>query len=132
MYNYQTKILIEKNYDFSQVKPDKQKQLTESSGYDFSLVDVVSYLKKQSKDFTEETDLLKDIDETIKNIVISHHSDTQTPNPFGEPSGEKKEPTKEDVLSAIDGLKIMYDLEPDNEAYKEAIEGLELYLETMP
>jgi len=132
MYNYQTKILIEKNYDFSQVKPEKQRQLTEANGYDFSLVDIVSYLKKQSKDFTEETDLLKDIDVTIKNIVISHHSDSQTPSPFEEPAQERKEPTKEDVLSAIDGLKIMYDLEPDNDAYKEAIEGLELYLETMP
>ena len=52
MYKYQVPILLEKNYDFSAVKSEKQKQLTEINGYDFSLVDVVQYLKKESKNFS--------------------------------------------------------------------------------
>ena len=114
MYIYQTQILLKENYDFSKVKPEGQKQLTELSGYDFSLVDVVQYLKKVSKNFTENQPFPEEIDRTIVKIVESHHSDTQTPNPLKkEDSGASNAKQISDIEDLISTLK---DLEGNEEA----------------
>ena len=115
MYKYQTPILLKENYDFSKVKPEGQKQLTELSGYDFSLVDVVQYLKKVSKNFTENQPFPEEIDRTIVKIVESHHSDTQTPNPLKkeEDSGASNAKQISDIEDLISTLK---DLEGNEEA----------------
>lgn len=101
MYQYQTPILIKEKYDFSKVKPEGQKELSEMMGYDFTLVDVVQYLKKISKNFTEQDTLSLEIDKTIANIVEAHHSDTQTPNPL-KPSVPDETPSVPDVVSTIE------------------------------
>lgn len=114
MYKYQVPILLEKNYDFSAVKSEKQKQLTEINGYDFSLVDVVQYLKKESKNFSEHTPLLEEIDKTIGMIVVDYAKSKQLPNPFGGKSeGEK---ATKDVVSQV---------EEEIQSIKDAIEYLE-------
>ncbi len=69
MYKYQTQILIEKNFDFSIVSPEKQKMLSEINGFDFSLIDIVQYLKKQSKNFTEQNPMLEAIDKAIVRVI---------------------------------------------------------------
>lgn len=129
MYKYQVPILLEKNYDFSAVKSEKQKQLTEINGYDFSLVDVVQYLKKESKNFSEHTPLLEEIDKTIIKIVDDYSKSVQAESPVKE--GEVKAPTKEDFISVIEGLEVQAELDPENPIYQSIIDGLKIQLELM-
>jgi len=78
MYKYQTQILIEKNFDFSIVSPEKQKMLSEINGFDFSLIDIVQYLKKQSKNFTEQNPMLEAIDKAIVRVIEKSSKDLGT------------------------------------------------------
>lgn len=117
MYQYQTPILIKEKYDFSKVKPEGQKELSEMMGYDFTLVDVVQYLKKISKNFTEQDTLSVEIDKTISKIVESHHTDTQTPNPLkkSEPEDSKADNAKQ-ISDIEDLIATLKDLEGNEEA----------------
>ena len=104
MYNYQTQILIEKNYNFSSVSPEKQKRLSEINGYDFSLIDIVQYLKKQSKNFTEQSPILEAIDKAIVRAVDKYHKDSGTPNPLKPEAPEKEEKNVEQKIREIEDL----------------------------
>lgn len=116
MYNYQTKILIEKNYDFSSVSPEKQKRLSEINGYDFSLTDLVQFLKKQSKNFTEHDPFLDAIDKSIVRAVDRHHKDTQTPNPLEKDMPKGGVDKAKEISDIEDVISTLKDLEGNEEA----------------
>lgn len=135
MYKYQVPILLEKNYDFSAVKSEKQKQLTEINGYDFSLVDVVQYLKKESKNFSEHTPLLEEIDKTIIKIVDDYSKSVQAESPVKESAQEVKEAVEDETIisvrEAIESMKAFLTIDPNNVSTQEAIKSMEDYLQLL-
>lgn len=118
MYKYQIPILLKENYDFSKVKSDGQKELSETLGYDFSLVDIIAYEKKISKNFTEQAPFPIEIDRTIAMIIEKHHNDTGTPNPL-----KKEEQTPAPVPSDVKGA--VNQIQEEIDSIKFALEYLQ-------
>ena len=125
MYNYQTQILIEKNYDFSSVSPEKQKRLSEINGYDFSLIDLVQYLKKQSKNFKEHNPFLEAIDKSIVRAIDRHHKDTQTKNPLDANAPTVEDEARAKQISDIEDLIFVLQDIQDNEEAENLLETLQ-------
>ncbi len=82
MYNYQTAILVNKGYDFNNVFASEQAQLTKMQGFQFTLPEVVGFLKSQSKNFTVESPMNIEVDKSIYSIVNSYHTQMGSANPF--------------------------------------------------
>ena len=111
MYQYQTQELIKSGFDFSSVFPDKQKSLTEMSGFDFTLSDIVQYLEKESKNFKEHSALLDDVDRTILIAVDAWKKESGEPEPTPEPAASPEEKKKK-MQSRVNLLKVMQKKKP--------------------
>lgn len=115
MYQYQTQELIKSGFDFSSVFPDKQKSLTEMSGFDFTLSDIVQYLEKESKNFKEHSALLDDVDRTILIAVDAWKKESgqaePEPMPTPEPAASPEEKKKK-MQSRVNLLKVMQKKKP--------------------
>lgn len=138
MYSYKTAILIEKGYDFSLVYGQAQEQLNALQGFKFTLPEVVSFLKVQSKDFTVELPSLVEKDESIAKLVDTYHIESNTISPFYEEPVPEPAPIpvkSESVLKLekeISTLNDLIDMEDDeNEIikYKNEIKVLEELIE---
>ena len=57
MQLYKTKKLIENGVNFSAIYSNKQEQVKDLTGFDFNLSNIVSFLKKQTSDFTVQNSL---------------------------------------------------------------------------
>jgi hypothetical protein len=66
---YNVKNLVDNNYDFSVVFNEKQDSIRKSTGLDFNLSEIVSFLQKQTNNFTIESPIAKDLDEAIFKVV---------------------------------------------------------------
>ena len=111
MYQYQTQELIKSGFDFSSVFPDKQKSLTEMSGFDFTLSDIVQYLEKESKNFKEHSALLDDVDRTILIAVDAWKKESGEPEPTPEPAASPEEKKKK-MQSRVNLLNVMQKKKP--------------------
>jgi hypothetical protein len=98
-YSYKTQELLEQKVDFSIMFPDKQKVVKEMTGFDFSLPEIVSFLRTSTDNFTKENPIALDVDREIyatyltwkeKQGVPREPSPTPMPEPSPEASPEEK------------------------------------------
>ena len=76
---YKIQELVESGFDFSQVYPEKQQAVRESTGLDFDLAGVVKFLQRQTNNFTTENPVAKDLDNAVFVLVEKWKSESGTP-----------------------------------------------------
>jgi len=122
---YKIQSLVDNNYDFKQLYPDKQDAVRKATGMDFYLDSIVSFLQRQTNNFTIENSIAHDLDNAIYEIVERYNAEKgkmELPEP--EESGLEKteEETRVEILEAIELLEMLG--EDADEATKEALEIL--------
>ena len=116
---YKIQQLVESNFDFSQVYPEKQKAVREGTGLDFDLAGIVKFLQRQTNNFTTENPVAQDLDNAVYVLVQKWESETKAPEPVEEESKEIEEVKKE--------LEVIEKTEEEKQAeIREAIEVLEM------
>lgn len=116
---YKIQELVDSGFDFSQVYPEKQQAVRESTGLDFDLAGVVNFLQRQTNNFTTENPVAKDLDNAVFVLVEKWKSESGTPKAEAVEEEEKVEVEKE--------LKVAEKTEEEKQAeIREAIEVLEM------
>lgn len=120
---YKIQELVENGFDFSQVYPDKQQAVRESTGLDFDLVGIVKFLQRQTNNFTTDNPVAKDLDNAVFVLVQKWQGESGgTPEP--EPVEDKSEQEKDEVKKE---LAVVEKTEEEKQAeIREAIEVLEM------
>ncbi len=131
-YSYKTQELIEKGVDFSTLFPEKQAAVQQMTGVDFSLPQIVEFIKVQTDGFTKENLLALDLDKYINGIYLKYTTAKEKETaPETEPA--PAEPTKEDLQSSLEGLETMLEYAKGKEKkdIKAQIDGIKTMLELM-
>lgn len=128
---YKIQPLVESNFDFSQVYPEKQQSVRGSTGLDFDLAGIVKFLQRQTNNFTTENPVAQDLDNAVFVLVEKWKSESKgeepTPAPVEDKAVEKTEEEKqEEIREAIEVLEMLGD-ELDEEQ-KDALEILKSLL----
>jgi hypothetical protein len=118
---YKIQELVENGFDFSQVYPEKQQAVRESTGLDFDLAGIVKFLQRQTNNFTTENPVAKDLDNAVFVLVQKWQGERGgTPEP--EPVEDK--PVEEEVKKQVE---VVEKTEEEKQAeIREAIEVLEM------
>lgn len=117
---YKIQELVENGFDFSQVYPEKQQAVRESTGLDFDLAGIVKFLQRQTNNFTTENPVAKDLDNAVFVLVQKWQGESGTPEP--EPVEDKS--AEEEVKKQ---LEVVEKTEEEKQAeIREAIEVLEM------
>ena len=131
---YKIQPLVESNFDFSQVYPEKQQAVRGSTGLDFDLAGIVKFLQRQTNNFTTENPVAQDLDNAVFVLVEKWKGESKgeepTPapaEPVEEKAVEKTEEEKaQEIREAIEVLEMLGD-ELDEEQ-KDALEILKSLL----
>jgi hypothetical protein len=111
-YSYKTHKLLDEGVNFGKVYSDKQDVVKEMTGFDFNLSNIVSFLKKETDNFTKTVELALDLDRHIYAIYLKWVSEgsqsirTQTPIevPTETPTSSSK---KQDLADRLELLNEM-------------------------
>ena len=118
-YSYKTKELLDSKVNFASIYFDKQERIKEMTGFDFSLADIVRYIKSETENFQNYIELAVEIDKAIYGIYNNWVRETgqkeAEPTPAPSPAAE---PSEDDTIEAIE---LMFELLPDDDT-QEAIE----------
>ena len=79
-YNYKTQSLIAEGVDFRKVYSDKQEVVKEMTMFDFNLSNIVSFMKKETDNFSKKIELALDLDRHINAIYLKWLS-SEKPTP---------------------------------------------------
>lgn len=123
---YKIQKLVEQDYDFSAIYPEKQNEVKEASGLDFSVFEIVKYLQKQTNNFTIENTIAKDLDDAIYKLVEKYESEQKKPEEIKEVIEEEEvsdvlnEKQLRDLKDTLDGMELIYDdlSDEDKEVYQ--------------
>lgn len=121
--SYKIKKLVDEGFDFNSLFPEKQKEARLSTSLNFTLSEVVEFLRKQTNDFREDFPLAQDLDDSIYRLYEKQKAKGKEVEVEVE---EQKELTKEEIQESIDGLQLLADM-GDQDAV-DTIEGLKLLL----
>lgn len=118
---YKIQELVENGFDFSQVYPEKQQAVRESTGLDFDLAGIVKFLQRQTNNFTTENPVAKDLDNAVFVLVQKWQGERgETP----EPKPVEDKPVEEEVKKQVE---VVEKTEEEKQAeIREAIEVLEM------
>lgn len=159
-YKYFTKELLAKSneVDVANIFADKQNLAKEKLNTNYSLPQIVDWVKENTNNFKKSENYFIDLDQAIKRVVFKYYDSTNKVNPFADSVqieeiekqprvpveiGKSDVSNKEEVIeqitesietqiaSAIEGIKVMLEIEPDNEDYKESLIQLETTLEAL-
>lgn len=125
---YKIQPLVESNFDFSQVYPEKQQAVRGSTGLDFDLAGIVKFLQRQTNNFTTENPVAQDLDNAVFVLVEKWKGESkgEEPTPAPEPVEKTEEEKAEEIREAIEVLEMLGD-ELDEEQ-KDALEILKSLL----
>jgi hypothetical protein len=137
---YKIKQLIDNGFDFNTLFPEKQEEARKSTLLNYSVQEIVDFLKSQTQDFTQDFPLAKDLDKAIYRLYEKKRElDKEEIEEKVEEGESKRQPrdkskkgkavefTREQIIDAIDGLKLLAEM--GDEDAKDALEGLELLLD---
>lgn len=134
-YSYKTKELLDSKVNFAAIYFDKQERIKEMTGFDFSLADIVRYIKSETENFQNYIELAVEIDKAIYGIYNNWVRETgqKDAEPTPAPAPAEEQPSEmEEWQEAVDTLKMLID---DGDASKkqikewqEAVETLEMLL----
>lgn len=129
---YKLKKLVDEGFDFNSLYPEGVEDAKSATMLNYSLQEIVDFLKVQTNDFTEDSVVAKDLDNAIFRIYEKHIGETQ-PEKADEvestptPPAEKKPITKESIDKQIKALKYLAE-KKNNESAKKQIKALTILL----
>jgi len=137
---YKIKQLIDSGFDFNTLFPEKQEEARKSTLLNYNVQEIVDFLKAQTQDFTQDFPLAKDLDKAIYRLYekkkeldkeeieekVEEEESKRQPRDKNK-KGKAVEFTREQIIDAIDGLKLLAEM--GDEDAKDALEGLELLLD---
>ena len=103
-YSYKTHKLLDEGVNFGNVYSDKQDIVKEMTGFDFNLSNIVSFLKKETDNFTKTIDLALDLDRHIYAIYLKWAKGEPTETPTETPTSSSK---KQDLADRLELLNEM-------------------------
>lgn len=127
---YKIQPLVESNFDFSQVYPDKQQAVRENTGLDFDLQGIVKFLQRQTNNFTTENPVAQDLDNAVFVLVEKWKTESKQEPSEPTPTPEKTDAEREqEIREAVETLELLEQngVELDEEQ-KEALEILKSLL----
>lgn len=89
-YTYQTQKLLNDGVNFAAIYPEKQGVIKEMTGFDFSLPEIVQFLKTETDNFTKQNPIALDMDNYIVAIHNKWKGKSESgaePTPKSEPNG---------------------------------------------
>lgn len=129
---YKLKKLVDEGFDFNSLYPQGVEEAKQATMLNYSLQEIVDFLRNQTNDFKDDFVIAKDLDNAIYRIYEKHIADTkpemeeEEPTPSPDAAKKEKSFTKQDIKDSIDGLQLLADM-GDQDAI-DAIAGLELLL----
>jgi spore maturation protein CgeB len=120
---------MDKGVNFNAIYPEKQEVVKQMTGVDFTLPQIVMFLKKQTDNFEKQMPLATDIDNSIYAVYLKWKDEKATPTPstpFSENEAVKR------YLAEIEDLKVLIDIETDEKVinkYQKEIEDLQTLIE---
>ena len=135
-YNYKTHKLIDEGVNFNAIYPEKQEVVKQMTGVDFSLPQIVVFLKKQTDNFEKQMPLATDLDNAIYSVYLKWSGDKSseapipTPTPTPTPSGEGK-PNKKTLETRLKIVNAMLKKNPSNAVLKTRIKIIEKQLKSL-
>jgi hypothetical protein len=134
--SYKIKKLVEEGFDFNSLYPEKQEEARSSTLLNFSISEIVEFLRKQTNDFRDDFPLAQDLDEAIYKVyekqmkkdgekveVEDEVEEIEVPKdtePKSIPPKEKSVPSKESIEKQIKALKYLAE-KKNNESAKKQI-----------
>ena len=132
---YKIAALLDKGVDFSSIFPEKQNVVKEMTGFNFDLANIVNFIKKETKDFTEQNPLALDVDKHIYAIYLKYaekngekpsETQTQTTETSETSAADEKAETLE-AISLLEELSLMQ----KGKEKKETLEAISLMRELL-
>jgi hypothetical protein len=125
---YKIKQLIDNGFDFNTLFPEKQEEARKSTLLNYSVQEIVDFLKSQTQDFTQDFPLAKDLDKAIYRLYekkMDLEKDVEKEEVEAEvekepkEKGERKIPTKESLEKQIKGLTYLAEKKNNESAKKQ-------------
>jgi hypothetical protein len=132
--SYKIKKLVDENFDFDSLFPDKQEEARATTMLNFSISEIVEFVRKQTNDFRDDFPLAHDLDNAIyklyekkmakdkERVEPKEEKDIEIPEkPEAKPmpSGEKAPPSKESLEKQIKALKYLAEKKNNESAKKQ-------------
>jgi hypothetical protein len=133
--SYKIKKLVDEGFDFGTLYPDKQEEARSATLLNFSISEIVEFLRKQTNDFRDDFPLAQDLDEAIYRLYEKQKAKQKEAEPEPEPkpeieipkeaepkampSGEKAPPSKESLEKQIKALKYLAEKKNNESAKKQ-------------
>lgn len=135
---YKIKRLIDEGFDFNTLFPEKQEEAQKSTLLNYSVQEIVDFLKSQTQDFTQDFPLAVDLDKAIyrlyekkmeleKDVEKEEVEEKVEAKVEEKVEGEKKIPTKESLEKQIKGLTYLIE-KRNNESAKKQIKAFQFLL----
>jgi hypothetical protein len=136
MSEYKIKQLVDNGYDFNAVFPDKQKLVRDTTEMDFTLGEIVEFLKRETNNFTKKNQIAIDLDEAIFKLVSEYEEEKTAKEAPAEPTAvptpsEPTKPSKEILQARLKLVGKMLDKKPDNAVLKGRAKIIEKMLSKM-
>ena len=125
-YSYKTHKLLDEGINFGNVYSDKQEIVKEMTGFDFNLSNIVSFLKKETDNFTKTIDLALDLDRHIYAIYLKWAKGGEQITPTVTETVDDKAETLE-AIAFLEELSIMQ----KGKEKKETLEAIEFMKELL-
>lgn len=125
---YKIQPLVEKGFDFRTIFPDKQNIVKEMSGYDFSIPEIVKFIKVQTNNFQEDNLVAFDLDDTIYKLYVKS---TGGEKPAEAPATPPASSSKEELQARLRTLKKMAEKKPKDDELKSRIRTMEKRISKM-
>lgn len=133
--SYKIKKLVDDGFDFNTLYPEKQEEARSATLLNFSISEIVEFLRKQTNDFRDDFPLAQDLDGAIYALYEKQKAKEKQPEPEEEekprvevpkeaepkamPSGEKAPPSKESLEKQIKALKYLAEKKNNESAKKQ-------------
>jgi hypothetical protein len=124
--SYKIKKLVDEGFDFNSLYPEKQEEARSSTLLNFSISEIVEFLRKQTNEFRDDFPLAQDLDEAIYKLYEKQMKkdgekvEDEKPTPEIEIPKEKSIPSKESIEKQIKVLKYLAE-KKNNESAKKQI-----------
>lgn len=132
-YNYKTHKLMDEGVNFNSIYPEKQEVVKQMTGVDFTLPQIVLFLKKQTDNFEKQMPLATDLDNAIYSVYLKWSgekpSEKPVPTPTPTPSADSK-PSKKTLETRLKIVNAMFKKNPTNTVLKTRIKIIEKQLKS--
>jgi DNA-binding transcriptional MerR regulator len=132
---YKVKKLIDEGFDFDTLFPERVEEARQSTLLNFTIKEIVEFIKVQTQDFTQDFPLAHDLDKAIyrvyeKKMELEKGAEEPKPDegtPTPKEGGERKPASKESLERQIKALTYLAE-KKNNESAKKQLKAFKFLL----